>query len=157
MTRRSWHMLGRGIKAALLLQREPDISLIEAAHALKFHDGSGLSRHFKRVFGRRPSFLRWRLSWEWLLDDWARDNLGRGALSPVRSSTPAEVATAGRRLAQLQLCERHAGPRSQEYTKPPSAIRLLSVVHTLEPYKEQLPCIVQIRSSDANPAIAICE
>lgn len=98
-TRRSWHMLGRGIKAALLLQREPDINLIEAAHALKFHDGSGLTRHFTRVFGRQPSFLRWRLSWEWLLDDWARDNLGRGALSPVRSSTPAEVATAGRRLA----------------------------------------------------------
>lgn len=86
-------MLGRGIRAALLLQREPDVDLIKAAYVLGFHDGSGLSRHLVRVFGERPSFLRWRLSWEWLLDDWARKTLDGGGLSRIRFSTPSEIVT----------------------------------------------------------------
>lgn len=32
-----------------------------------------------RAFGRRPSFLRWRLSWEWLLDEWVEGRLERSA------------------------------------------------------------------------------
>lgn len=69
----AWYWLGKGIRTALALQKNPDNSVAYIAYTvLGFHDGASLSRHLTRVFGVRPSFVRPRLGWYWLLDDWVR-------------------------------------------------------------------------------------
>lgn len=65
-----WYRLGKAVRAALKIQRRTDLTVSEAAFALGYHDGSSLSRQLHEVFGRRPSFIRPRLGWWWLLDDW---------------------------------------------------------------------------------------
>jgi hypothetical protein len=89
-----WHQLGKPLRAAMALQRHPERTVSRVAITLGYHDGSSLSRQLNGVFGRRPAFVRSRLGWRWLVEDWwglvgkptreegrefGHDPMGRGA------------------------------------------------------------------------------
>lgn len=65
-----WFRLGKALHAAMELQRQDASPVTRVAYRLGYHDGSSLSRQLHGVFGRRPTFVRPRLGWLWLLDDW---------------------------------------------------------------------------------------
>ncbi len=65
-----WFRLAQALNGAMALQRAHKTSVSHVAHGLGYHDASSLSRQLNTVFGHRPSFIRPRLGWPWLLDDW---------------------------------------------------------------------------------------
>jgi AraC-like DNA-binding protein len=70
-----WLQVARALTAALHLQARPDRALLPLALSLGYADHSALSHLLGRAFGARPSEIRERLGWEWLLDRWLRTNV----------------------------------------------------------------------------------
>jgi AraC-like DNA-binding protein len=70
-----WLQVARALTAALHLQARPDRALLPLALSLGYADHSALSHLLGRAFGSRPSEIRERLGWEWLLDRWLRANV----------------------------------------------------------------------------------
>jgi AraC-like DNA-binding protein len=70
-----WLQVARALTAALHLQARPDRALLPLALSLGYADHSALSHLLGRAFGARPSEIRERLGWEWLLDRWLRANV----------------------------------------------------------------------------------
>jgi hypothetical protein len=101
-THRDWFDLGRALRTALHLHREPNATLFDAADTLGFHDAASLSRSVSRILGHRPTFIQPRVGWEWLVRDWARSKVP----SSLRPS-PALVSEAQlRSVARLGTDER---------------------------------------------------
>lgn len=76
-----WLQAARALHAALLIQMEPDKSILSHACNLGYADHSALCHQMKRVFGTTPAAVRETLGWEWLLERWVRKEilLGRPA------------------------------------------------------------------------------
>jgi hypothetical protein len=70
---RDWMGLGRGLRAARAIQLTPNVNIARIANGIGLHDGASLSRLLLRSFGHRPTFIRPRLSWEWLIADWCME------------------------------------------------------------------------------------
>lgn len=75
------HLLhfSRALRAAVRLQSTSD-SIAEVAHALGYPDGFSLSNQMHRLAGVRPSEVRPRLGWEWLVEAWLRVEARAGSL-----------------------------------------------------------------------------
>ena len=65
-----WLNVARALRAALRLQREQQTPLLTIATELGYTDQPALSRRMVQLFGLRPSEIRRRLGWEWLVDRW---------------------------------------------------------------------------------------
>ncbi len=70
---RDWMGLGRGLRAARAVQLTPNVNIARIANGIGLHDGASLSRLLLRCFGHRPTFIRPRPSWEWLIADWCME------------------------------------------------------------------------------------
>lgn len=68
----AWLRVARALHAALRLQADPTASVERVAFELGYADHSALSRQMRDCFGLRPSAARKILGWEWLLDEWLR-------------------------------------------------------------------------------------
>lgn len=79
-----WLQFCRLLRAAIHLQNSED-SLHEISRALGYPDGFTLSNQMERIVGVRPSTVRERLGWEWLVECWLRKERSTGGLDvPLR-------------------------------------------------------------------------
>lgn len=69
-----WTCLARAIRAAVLIQAEPQRRIADVAFELGFEEQSSLNALFSRSFGLRPAELRGTLGVAWLMDRWAARN-----------------------------------------------------------------------------------
>lgn len=65
-----WRQCVRALRAILLLQANPRLSVEAVALASGFADHASLWRLTRALFGVTPSALRGTLGWEWLADRW---------------------------------------------------------------------------------------
>lgn len=75
-----WLHLARVLRATLRLQGSEE-QLARIARSLGYPDGFALSNQMKRLVGVRPSEVRPRLGWEWLLETWLRKEAREGGFS----------------------------------------------------------------------------
>jgi AraC-like DNA-binding protein len=103
-----WLQMGRLLRVAVRLQNsEATVSSVAFEHG--YPDGFSLSNQMERLLGHRPSEVRRRLGWEWLVEAWLRREAGCGRFSsPIiasadsrrdHDSTP-EAAPRGPRRAE---------------------------------------------------------
>lgn len=88
----AWHAAIRYTVIALELQRSPDVTVEQLAFRFGLSSGSALGDRLARVTGARPSFIRHRLGWQWLLSSAVRQS---DAISPPGSSTSRSIRLAG--------------------------------------------------------------
>jgi len=81
-----WLQMGRLLRAALRLQNS-DATVSSVAFEHGYPDGFSLSNQMERLIGHRPSEVRRRLGWEWLVEAWLRREAGLGRLSAGSGST----------------------------------------------------------------------
>jgi AraC-like DNA-binding protein len=75
-----WLQMGRLLRVAVRLQNsEATVSSVAFEHG--YPDGFSLSNQMERLMGHRPSEVRRRLGWEWLVESWLRREAGAGRLS----------------------------------------------------------------------------
>jgi AraC-like DNA-binding protein len=75
-----WLQFFRLMRAGVLLQNT-DRSLCEVARSLGYPDGFTLSNQMERMIGVRPSLVRERLGWEWIMESWLRMEWECGGLA----------------------------------------------------------------------------
>lgn len=63
-----WIMLGKVLPALVRLQGDPSMTQEAAAAATPYHDASDFGRACDTLFGMRPSEIRKRIGWEWLVE-----------------------------------------------------------------------------------------
>ena len=77
-----WLHVGRLLRVALKLQNsETTVSSIAFEHG--YPDGFSVSNQMERLTGFRPSDVRVRLGWEWILESWLRKEAEMGGLTPT--------------------------------------------------------------------------
>jgi AraC-like DNA-binding protein len=76
-----WLQAARLLRVATRLQNT-DATVSSIAVDLGYPDGFAVSNQMERLFGRRPSEVRERLGWEWLLEAWLRREAEMGGLMP---------------------------------------------------------------------------
>jgi AraC-like DNA-binding protein len=77
-----WLQVGRLLRVALKLQNsEATVSSIAFEHG--YPDGFSVSNQMERLIGFRPSDVRVRLGWEWILESWLRKEAEMGGLTPT--------------------------------------------------------------------------
>lgn len=100
-----WLQFGRLLHAAMVLQRE-DGAVFRVAIRLGYPDGFTLSNQMKRLLGFRPTDVRGRLGWEWIVETWIRREARRGgfdrdryaaALAPYLETSPGKADVPTRR------------------------------------------------------------
>jgi AraC-like DNA-binding protein len=85
-----WLQFARLLGACLKLQCS-GLSLSEMAPTFGYPDGFTLSNQLERLVGVRPSYVRPRLGWEWLVESWLQSERISGRLqAPLR--TPGQSA-----------------------------------------------------------------
>lgn len=67
LTARAWRRVGVGLRSVLAVQRSPRTPVAHVAEQLGLHDGASLSRQIYSAFGHRPTEVRQRLGFAWLL------------------------------------------------------------------------------------------
>lgn len=96
-----WLQAGRLLRVASRLQNS-DATVSSIAVDVGYPDGFSVSNQMERLFGCRPSEVRTRLGWEWLLEAWLRQEAEHGALAPTLT-----------RHAQVSGPARSTGPSSR--------------------------------------------
>ncbi len=85
-----WLQFARVLRAAVALQSS-SASVFDVARALGYPDGFTLSNQMDRLVGVRPSFVRERLGWEWLVEAWLLRERNTGGLTvPLTEGGPRE-------------------------------------------------------------------
>lgn len=74
-----WLQFGRVLRACLRLQTSND-SLFTVGVAHGYPDGFALSNQMYRLTGVRPSTVRERLGWEWIVEAWLEMEVAEGGL-----------------------------------------------------------------------------
>ncbi len=74
-----WLQFSRILHAAVRLQSS-ERSVSDIALALGYPDGFTLSNQMERLVGVRPSFVRDRLGWEWLVEAWLQREWMEGGM-----------------------------------------------------------------------------
>jgi AraC-like DNA-binding protein len=90
-----WLHAGRILRATLRIQ-EPDTTLAQIAYELGYPDGFALSNQMKRLTGMRPSDVRSRRGWEWMVECWLR----REAMEGGFPDAAAKRVLGGERIAR---------------------------------------------------------
>lgn len=81
-----WLQFSRILRASIRLQNS-DVSLHEVSRSLGYPDGFTLSNQMDRIVGVRPSAVREKLGWEWIVESWLRtERLAGGLDVPLRGS-----------------------------------------------------------------------
>jgi AraC-like DNA-binding protein len=93
-----WLQFGRVLRAAVHLQTSND-SLFTVASAHGYPDGFALSNQMYRLTGVRPSTVRERLGWEWIVEAWLEMEVAEGGL-PLPPRTPEAGMDPQPRLAE---------------------------------------------------------
>ena len=75
-----WLQFSRLLRAAIHLQ-ESDENLFTIACRLGYPDSFSLSNQMMRLTGVRPSLVRERLGWEWIVERWLRTESRAGTLA----------------------------------------------------------------------------
>lgn len=75
-----WLHLSRLLRATMRIQGS-DEPLAHIARSLGYPDGFALSNQMKRLIGVRPSEVRSRLGWEWLVETWLLKEAREGGFS----------------------------------------------------------------------------
>ena len=102
-----WLQVGRLLRVAIKLQNG-DATVSSIAFDLGYPDGFSVSNQMERLIGYRPSEVRVRLGWEWILEAWLRKEAERGGLAPTLSRQcrgtvdPKSVLGLPRRLSDLR-------------------------------------------------------
>jgi AraC-like DNA-binding protein len=81
-----WLQMGRLLRVAIRLQNS-DATVASVAFEHGYPDGFSLSNQMERLIGRRPSEVRRRLGWEWLVESWLRQEADAGRLRPTAART----------------------------------------------------------------------
>jgi AraC-like DNA-binding protein len=77
-----WLQVARLLRVASKLQNsEATVASIAIEHG--YPDGFSVSNQMERLIGFRPSEIRERLGWEWILEAWLRREAELGALTPT--------------------------------------------------------------------------
>lgn len=74
-----WLQVGRLLRVAIRLQNT-DATVASVAFEHGYPDGFSLSNQMERLLGHRPSDVRQRLGWEWLVESWLRQEAEAGRL-----------------------------------------------------------------------------
>jgi AraC-like DNA-binding protein len=85
-----WLQMARLLRVAAKLQNsEATVASIAIDHG--YPDGFSVSNQMERLIGHRPSEIRERLGWEWILEAWLRREAETGAFAPslMRASSPS--------------------------------------------------------------------
>lgn len=77
-----WLQMARLVRVALRLQNS-DASVFSVACEFGYPDGFSVSNQMSRLLGVRPTQVRERYGWEWLLEAWLRREAEAGALTPT--------------------------------------------------------------------------
>jgi AraC-like DNA-binding protein len=115
-----WLQFSRILRAAIRLQNS-DTSLHEVSRSLGYPDGFTLSNQMDRVVGIRPSAVRERLGWEWIVESWLRTETTAGGLEiPLLGGAGASVATYKRQGGRAAVSrDQFSGPQAVlELTDP---------------------------------------
>lgn len=106
-----WLHVSRLLRLSMQLQNT-ETSLFSLACSAGYPDGFSASNQMKRLIGCRPTTVRERLGWEWILEAWLRREAENGGLAPA---TAAEVASgsrsAGGGVTNPQIRSRRGRPR----------------------------------------------
>lgn len=92
-----WLQMARLLRVALRLQTT-DASVFSVAYELGYPDGFSVSNQMSRLLGHRPTDVRERLGWEWLLESWLRREAEGGALAPGAQTTVQAGLATGRSI-----------------------------------------------------------
>ncbi|MGE0159507.1 MAG: helix-turn-helix domain-containing protein [Gemmatimonadales bacterium] len=77
-----WLQMARLLRVAARLQNsESTVASIAIDHG--YPDGFSVSNQMERLLGHRPSEIRERLGWEWILEAWLRREAELGTLAPI--------------------------------------------------------------------------
>ena len=93
-----WLQMARLLRVAVELQTtEATVASIAIEHG--YPDGFSVSNQMERLIGHRPSEIRERLGWEWVLEAWLKREAEIGALTPTmtRGGRPNPVGPPRRR------------------------------------------------------------
>ena len=80
-----WLHMARLLRVAIRLQNS-DASVLSIAYEFGYPDGFSVSNQMYRLLGHRPTQVRERLGWEWLLEGWLRREAESGALTPTHQN-----------------------------------------------------------------------
>lgn len=84
-----WLQISRLLRFATTLQNS-DASIFSVAYAAGYPDGFSVSNQMQRLIGYRPSQVRERLGWEWIVEAWLRREAEEGGLAPARAQRITE-------------------------------------------------------------------
>ncbi len=79
-----WLQMARLIRVTIRLQNTGD-SVFAVACGMGYPDGFSVSNQMSRLFGVRPSQVRERLGWEWVVEAWLRREAESGSFGPATS------------------------------------------------------------------------
>jgi len=84
-----WLQMGRLVRVGIRLQNsEATVSSVAFEHG--YPDGFSMSNQMERLIGYRPSEVRRRLGWEWLVEAWLRREAEFGGLA-LAAARPARA------------------------------------------------------------------
>jgi AraC-like DNA-binding protein len=78
-----WLQFARLLNAALVLQKEQS-NVLHAALRAGYPDGFTLSNQMKRLIDCRPTEVRAKLGWEWIIESWIRRETSTGGFDVER-------------------------------------------------------------------------
>lgn len=81
-----WLQFARLLRLATRLQNSQS-SIFSLAYELGYPDGFAVSNQMQRLVGHRPSTVRERLGWDWIVEAWLRREAEQGAFSPQATET----------------------------------------------------------------------
>jgi AraC-like DNA-binding protein len=94
-----WLQFARLLRVALRLQNS-DSTVSSIAFNLGYPDGFSVSNQMERLVGYRPSDVRARFGWEWILEAWLRKEAERGGLAPTPTCVTAALPRRERNRAR---------------------------------------------------------
>lgn len=91
-----WLQVARILRFASELQNS-EASIFSVAYAAGYPDGFSVSNQMQRLIGFRPSQVRERFGWEWIVEAWLRREAEEGGLAPACAAriTEGEHSPAG--------------------------------------------------------------
>ena len=108
-----WLQVGRLLRVATRLQNS-DATVASVAFEHGYPDGFSLSNQMERLVGHRPTEVRRRLGWEWLVEAWLKREALAGRLCCVRPSAIERAQEPGSVPSTRSLMARgpDTGPRT---------------------------------------------
>jgi len=91
-----WLQVARLLRVALRLQNS-DATVSSIAFDFGYPDGFSVSNQMERLIGHRPSEVRVRFGWEWILEAWLRREAEHGRLVPTVTPQSLEPSRRARK------------------------------------------------------------